>query len=54
MEMGAPGSAAEQSAEEIHRLYGCGGGPHRPMVAQYDGTHRLLCPHVVGYNQPGE
>jgi hypothetical protein len=24
------------------------------IVAQYDGTQRLLCPHVVGYNQPGE
>jgi len=24
------------------------------MAAQYDGTRRLLCPHVVGYNQPDE
>jgi hypothetical protein len=27
---------------------------HRPITARYDGTHRLLCPHVVGYNQPGD
>jgi len=28
--------------------------PHRPMAARYDGTRGLLCPHVVGYNEPGE
>jgi hypothetical protein len=27
---------------------------HRPMTALYDGTARLLCPHVLGYNRPGE
>jgi hypothetical protein len=27
---------------------------HRPITALYDGTRRLLCPHVLGYNQPGE
>lgn len=27
---------------------------HRPIIAQYDGMQRLLCPHVVGDNQPGE
>jgi len=27
---------------------------HRPIMALYDGTRRLLCPHVLGYNQPGE
>jgi hypothetical protein len=24
------------------------------MAAWYDGTPRLLCAHVLGYNQPGE
>ena len=27
---------------------------HRPITALYDGTRRLLCPHVLGYSQPGE
>jgi len=27
---------------------------HRPITALYDGTRRLLCPHVLGYNQPVE
>jgi len=27
---------------------------HRPITVLYDGTRRLLCPHVLGYNQPGE
>jgi hypothetical protein len=26
---------------------------HRPVAARYDGTRRLLCPHVVDYNPPG-
>jgi hypothetical protein len=44
----------EQSQEEIHRLVCAAAVEHRPIAAQYDGTQRLLCPHVVGYNQPGE
>ena len=27
---------------------------HRPITALYDGARRLLCPHVLGYNQLGE
>jgi len=54
MEMGASGSAAEQSPEEVHRLVAAAAIQHQPIVARYDGTRRLLCPHVVGYNQPGE
>ena len=27
---------------------------HRPIAARYDGPRRLLCPHVLGYNQPGQ
>jgi hypothetical protein len=26
----------------------------RPIAALYDDKRRLLCPHVLGYNQPGE
>jgi|ERR1039457_4830529 hypothetical protein len=52
--MAVPGSAAEQSPEEIHRLVYASVVHHRPIAALYDGTRRLLCPHVLGYNQPGE
>jgi hypothetical protein len=54
MEMGASGSAAEQSPEEVHRLVAAAAVQHRPIAARYDGTRRLLCPHVVGYNRPDE
>jgi hypothetical protein len=54
MEMGSSsGSAAEQSPEEVHRLV-VAVVQHRPIAARYDGTRRFLCPHVVGYNQPGD
>jgi hypothetical protein len=52
--MGGSGSAAEQSPEEIYRLVAEAAVQHRPIAALYDGTRRLLCPHVVGSNQPGE
>jgi len=52
--MGAGGSATEQSPEEIHRLVAAAAVQHRPITARYDGAPRLLCPHVVGYNQPGD
>ena len=52
--MGSSGSAAEQSPEEVHRLVAAAAVQHRPIAARYDGTRRLLCPHVVGYNQPGD
>jgi len=51
--MAAPVSATEQSPEEIHRLVAAAAVQHRPIAARYDGASRLLCPHVVGYNQPG-
>jgi hypothetical protein len=52
--MGGPAFVAEQSPEEIHRLVCAAAVQHRPIAGLYDGKHRLLCPHVVGYNQPGE
>src|SRR5450755_2991895 len=54
MEMGSSGSAADQSPEEVHGLVAVAAVQHRPILARYDGTRRLLCPHVVGYNQPGD
>ena len=54
MEMGAPASDGGQSPEEVHRLVAAAAVQHRPIAARYDGTRRLLCPHVVGYNGPGE
>jgi|SRR5664279_1061178 len=54
MEMGAPASGGGQSPEEVHRLVAAAAVQHRPIAAQYDCTRRLLCPHVVGYNEPGE
>jgi hypothetical protein len=54
MEMGAPTSGGGQTPEEIHRLVAVAAVQHRPIAARYDGTCRFLCPHVVGYNQPGE
>lgn len=52
--MGASTTAFGQSPEEIHRLVSAAAARHRPITALYDGTRRLVCPHVLGYNQPGE
>ena len=52
--MGAFSSAFGQSPEEIHDLVSAAAVQHRPIAALYEGARRLLCPHVLGYNQPGE
>jgi hypothetical protein len=52
--MAVPASATGQSAEEIYRVVYGAAVQHRPIAALYDGKPRLLCPHVLGYNQPGE
>jgi len=52
--MGASASSIGQFPEEIYRLVSAAAVQHRPITALYDGTRRLLCPHVLGYNQPGE
>jgi hypothetical protein len=52
--MGAPASAPQQSLEEVYRLVYAAAIQHRPVAALYDGARRLLCPHVLGYNQPSE
>ena len=52
--MGVFSSAFGQSPEEIRRLISVAAIQHRPIAALYDGARRLLCPHVLGYNEPGE
>ena len=52
--MGVPASGAGQSPEEIRRLVCAAAVQHRPIAAVYDGTRRLLCPHVLGYSKAGE
>ena len=52
--MGASAAATGQSPEEIYRLVYGAAVQHRPITALYDGKSRLLCSHVLGYNQPGE
>lgn len=52
--MSVPASAREQSTDEIYRLVRTAAVQHRPITALYDGTRRLLCPHVLGYNRPGD
>lgn len=52
--MGVPAFGSLQSAEEIRRLVFTAVCDRRPIAAIYDGARRLLCPHVLGYNQAGE
>jgi hypothetical protein len=51
--MGVSGSAT-QSLDERHRLGYAAVVQRRPMAAVYDGAERLLCPHVLGDNDPGQ
>jgi hypothetical protein len=50
--MGVPAFGKSQSVEEVHRLVFAAVRHRRPIAAVYDGARRLLCPHVLGYNQP--
>ena len=52
--MAAAASLAVPSSEEIYGLVFTAAVQHQPIAALYDGTPRLLCPHVLGYNQPGD
>ena len=52
--MGGSSSAVGQSPEEIYRLVSAAVVQHQPIAVLYEGARRLLCPHVLGYNQPGE
>ena len=51
--MGTSAFSVGQVPEEVYRLVSTAAVQHRPMAALYDGTPRLLCPHVLGYNRPG-
>lgn len=52
--MSVSASARVQSREEMHRLVRSAVMRRRPIAADYDGTWRLLCPHVLGRNQAGQ
>jgi hypothetical protein len=52
--MDGPAFGRLQPAEEVHRLVFAAVRHRRPIAAIYGGARRLLCPHVLGYNQPGE
>jgi hypothetical protein len=52
--MGTSASAVGQSVEEVYRVVSTAAVRHLPIAALYDGTRRLLCPHVLGYNRPGQ
>ena len=52
--MSVPDAGREPFLEELHRLVCAAARQRRPMAAWYDGARRLLCPHVVGYNELGE
>ena len=48
------GSATVQSMEDIYRLLRTAVVQRRPIAAIYDDSPRLFCPHVLGYNEPGQ
>ena len=52
--MDGRGTATAQSLEELHRVVSTSVIHRRPIAAVYDDARRLLCPHVLGYNNPGE
>ena len=52
--MGVPGPVTLESLEEIHRLIETAVVHRRPITALYDGVPRLLCPHVLGFNEPNQ
>ena len=52
--MSVPASTALPSPEEVHRLVSAAVRQRRPRAAIYAGARRLLCPHALGYDKPGE
>ena len=52
--MGFAVSGELQSLEDVHRVVFAAVAHRQPLAAMYDGAPRLLCPHVLGYNEPGE
>lgn len=50
----SPASGRAQSPDEIYRLVCAAVAHRRPIAAVYDGTQRLLCPHVLGRNRAGK
>jgi hypothetical protein len=52
--MDGRGTATGQSLEELHRVVRMSVIRRRPIAAVYGDARRLLCPHVLGHNNPGE
>jgi hypothetical protein len=52
--MGLAAFGELQSLEDVHRVVFAAVAHRQPLAALYDGAPRLLCPHVLGYNKPGE
>ena len=52
--MGLAACGELQSLEDVHRVVFAAVAHRQPLAALYDGAPRLLCPHVLGYNEPGE
>src|SRR5262245_40272955 len=52
--MGMSGSAMAPSLEEAYGLVRAAVMQRRPLSAVYDDAPRWFCPHVLGYNQPGQ
>lgn len=52
--MGTSASVFGPFPDEAYRLVSTAAVQQRPIAALYDGIRRLLCPHVLGYNRPGE
>lgn len=52
--MADSGSARAQSPAEVYRLVYAAVVRQRPIAVVYDGTQRLLCPHVLGINHAGK
>jgi hypothetical protein len=43
-----------QTVEEIYRLVWAAVANKQPIEAQYQGRHRLFCPHRLGCNREGQ
>ena len=52
--MSTPGPARLQTLDEIHQLVRAAVAQRRPIAVVYEGARRLLCPHVLGFNQAGQ
>lgn len=52
--MDIPAFRGRPALEPTYRVVYVAARHRRPIAANYDDAPRRLCPHVLGYNQPGE